>query len=223
LRLDRVDAIVEYMSRISTKEQYYYIEKADQLELLASPVRQNILDSLESMGPSSVTELARAVGLSADSLYYHVKKLTTAGLIVESGTRPSDRRDESVYSLPSSRIRLRYNPKKREQARAAGKIVNAMLRTGGRDFQAGLDSNEAVADGAQRNLWGARLKGWLDAGQLREVNKLLEQLHDVFNASAPNPDKTLCALTWSMAPVEAQPVRRPAKETPHRRTRKNDD
>lgn len=200
------------MSRISTKAQYHYIEKADQLELLASPVRQDILDSLESMGPSSVSELALAVGLSADSLYYHVKKLAAAELIVERGTRPSDRRDESVYSLPSSRIRLRYDPKHPEQARAAGKIVNAMLRTGGRDFQAGLNSDRAVADGAQRNLWGARLKGWLDAGQLRKVNNLLEQLHDVFNASAANPDKTLCALTWSMAPVEAKPVRRQTRK-----------
>lgn len=199
------------MSRISTKAPYFYIEKADQLQLLASPVRQEILDCLESMGPSSVGELARAVGLAADSLYYHVRKLAAVGLIVERGRRPSDRRDESVFALPSPRIRLRYDPKHPEQARAVGKIVGAMLRTSMRDFDSGLASERAVAHGAERNLWGARLKGWLDGAQLRRVNELLEELHDVFNAGGPGADKTLCALTWSMAPVEAQPVRRQAR------------
>ena len=32
-----------------------------------------------------------------------------------------------------------------------------------RDFAAGLKSEAAVTEGAERNLWGARLKGWLDA------------------------------------------------------------
>ena len=200
------------MSSISTKERFYYIESPAQLELLASAVRQDILDCLEYLGPSSVSELSQTVGLSADALYYHINKLVAVGLIEERGTRPSDRRDETVFALPSTRIRLRYDPANPEQAHFVKRIVNSMLRTGGRDFEAGLKSAAAVADGAGRNLWGGRLKGWLNATQLREVNVLLDRLHDLFHAGGPGADRTLCALTWSMAPVAAQPVRRQPKD-----------
>ena len=208
------------MSLISTKSNYYHIEDPAQLELLASPVRQDILDSLESMGPSSVSELSQAVGLPADALYYHVNKLLAVGLVLERGTRASERRDETVFSLPARRIRLRYDPANPEQASSANKIVSSMLRTGGRDFEAGLQSESAVATGPGRNLWGARLKGWLSASQLREVNDLLEQLHVAFHSGGPGADSTLCALTWSMAPVAAQPVRRQPRDTPRPKVRR---
>ena len=197
---------------ISTKSRYYLIEKPAQLELIASPVRQDILDHLEAMGPSSVSELSRAVGLAADALYYHIKKLTKVGLVVEHGTRPSDRRDETVFALPSSRIRLRYDTADPEQARSVKRIANAMLRSSARDFEAGLKSAEAIAEGEGRNLWPARVKGWLSESQLREVNTLLVRLHDVFHAAEPDDDRTLCSLTWCMAPVTAQPLRRSSKE-----------
>jgi DNA-binding transcriptional ArsR family regulator len=200
------------MTYISTNTKIYYIEKPDQLELLVSPVRQDILDSLESMGPSSVFELSRAIGLSADALYYHMKKLVAVGLILEHSTRPSDRRDESIFALPARTMRLRYDPANSAQTQSVSKIVNSMLRSAGRDFQTGMDNDAAVTNGPCRNLWGARLKGWLSQNQISEVNDLLHQLYDVFHASGPSDDKTLCALTWNITPIDAQPVRRQSKD-----------
>jgi len=197
---------------ISTKARCYYIEDPVQLELIASPMRQDILDHLEGMGPSSVNELSQAVGLPADALYYHIKKLVAVGLIVERGTRPSDRRDETVFALPSRKIQLRYDPADREQAQSVNRIASAMLRSSGRDFEAGLKSEHAIAEGNARNLWAARVKGWLSASQLREANKLLNQLHGIFHEAGPGDDRTLCSLTWGLAPVAAQPVRRTTKE-----------
>jgi len=198
---------------ISAKSPCYYIEDPAQLEVIASPVRQDILDHLETMGPSSVNELSQAVGLAADALYYHIKKLVAVRLIVERGTRPSDRRDETVFALPSRTIRLRYDPANPEQARCVNRITSAMLRSSARDFEAALSSENAIAKGDGRNLWAARVKGWITASQLREVNTLLNRLHGIFHAAGPGDDKTLCSMTWSMAPVAAQPVRRSSKET----------
>jgi len=199
------------MSIISTNNRSYFIEKPSQLALIASAVRQDILDSLESIGPSSVSELSRAVGLPADALYYHIRKLLKVGLVVEHGTRPSERRDERVLALPARKIQLHYDNQNRKQAQLVRKIVSSMLRTADRDFEAGLDSPSAVAHGPRRNLWGARLKGWLDADQLAEANDLLERLRDLFHERGPDDDTTLCAITWTVTPVEAQQVRRQSR------------
>ena len=54
----------------------HWIESADQLALLDSSVRHEILVALEAAdGPLSVPEMAAELGRPADGLYYHVPAL----------------------------------------------------------------------------------------------------------------------------------------------------
>jgi DNA-binding transcriptional ArsR family regulator len=60
------------------------IEDADEIALLASPTRIEIVDTLEALGSAvTVAELAAALGRPADGLYYHLRQLSDGGLIEE--------------------------------------------------------------------------------------------------------------------------------------------
>ena len=60
------------------------VRNAAAIRLLASPVRQEIVDTLEALGgEASVAELAAEVGRAADGLYYHLRLLVRGGLIDE--------------------------------------------------------------------------------------------------------------------------------------------
>ena len=60
------------------------LEKADEIELLASPTRIELIDTLEALGgEATVAELAAQLGRPADGLYYHLRQLAAGGLIVE--------------------------------------------------------------------------------------------------------------------------------------------
>ncbi len=187
------------------------VDDAGEIALLASPTRIEIVDTLESLAGAAATvaELAAAIGRPADGLYYHLRQLAGAGLI-EEVVSPEGKRYRS-RSHGSKRLRLRYRPGANANADAVGRVASSVLRVAGRDFTRALADPDTVVDGPRRELWIARGKGWVDAGDLAEVNRLLARLMDLVQqpaAARQRGKRKLVALTWVLAPVAAKPARR---------------
>src|SRR5262245_59943954 len=100
----RAIASVEIQRRFSTMPQrlpIFTIRSKAQLAAISSPVRQEILDGVQALGPGSIAEVAKLLGRPADSLYYHVRTLERLGLLVRTGERRNGRRDEALYDVPA--------------------------------------------------------------------------------------------------------------------------
>lgn len=195
------------------------LEDAAEIDLLASPTRIEIVDTLEAFGEAvSVAELAVALGRPADSLYYHLRQLADGGLVEEEAA-PEGRRYRS-RTRKGDRLRLRYRPGATANAEAVGRVAASVLRVAGRDFERALADPATVVEGPRRELWAARGKGWVDAAELAEINRLLARLMElVQKPAAERPRGKLVALTWVLAPVEAKPARRtPAPRKPRARS-----
>ena len=194
----------------------YRIDRPAQIDLLASVMRQEIIDSVAALGPCSTARMAEELGVAADALYYHIKLLVRAGLLEEQGTRRTKRRDERVYGLPGRSVFLHYDPEDPVNVELVSRTAASMLRAAERDFRAGFNPEMAAVEGATRNLWAARFKMWLTESELREVNALLERLREISERPRGAGADQLCTLTWALAPVEAQPVHRysPSTESP---------
>lgn len=187
----------------------YSIRDPEQLRALRSSVRQEIVDTVQSLGACSAAEIARELGRPADGLYYHLKALLQVGLLEEAGTRQSHGRSEALYATrsPDSPMRLHYDPEDPENVAAVLRVVASMLRMTERDF-ADAYRPGAVTEGPQRNLWAARTKGWLSDEDLREVNRLIGELKAIFEkAREPGRDR-LHAFTFVNVPLPARNVRR---------------
>lgn len=189
------------------------IEDATQIALLASPTRIDIVDTLESLrGAVTVAELATQLGRPADGLYYHLRQLAAAGLIEEdasSGGRRYRRRAPT-----GTRVRLRYRPGATANARAVDRVAAAALRVAARDFARAIADPRSVVQGAARDLWISRGKGWVGAAELREINRLLVRLADLLQRPRTPRRDRLVALSWVLAPVDAKPARRARAATP---------
>jgi len=120
------------------------IENPKEIELLASPTRIEIVDTLESLGgEATVAELAAQLGRPADGLYYHLRQLAEGGLLVETAT-PEGRRYRTRVP-EGERLRLRYRPGKNANAQAVGDVAASVLRVAGRDFKRAIADPDAVA------------------------------------------------------------------------------
>jgi DNA-binding transcriptional ArsR family regulator len=183
------------------------IENPREIELLASPTRIEIVDTLESLGgEASVAELAAQLGRPADGLYYHLRQLAEGGLLVETAT-PEGRRYRT--RMPEGeRLRLRYKPGKNANAKAVGDVAASVLRVAGRDFKRAIADPDAVAEGALRELWAARNKGWVGDIELAEINRLLMRINMLLHRPRTTARNRLVALSWILAPVDAKPARR---------------
>jgi DNA-binding transcriptional ArsR family regulator len=71
---------------------------------LYDPLRYRIFKLLAA--PRTVAELGEAVGMPANRLYYHVRRLVECGLVRQVDARASGRHTERVYGRTAERIRF---------------------------------------------------------------------------------------------------------------------
>ena len=170
-----------------------------QLRCLASSTRMDIVDHLAGRGALSIAELAKALGRQPSSLYHHLEKLLQVGMVVETGSRVTNRRSEKVYATPSRRMRLQRALADPANAEVMQDVVQALSRQAQRDFAAGQSLPGACADGAERNLGFFRLVARPDAEALARINGLLAEVGETMWEEAPG-DSPAITLTWVMAP-----------------------
>jgi len=190
-------------------QQPHIVESAEEIALLASPARIEIVDTLEALGGAvSVAELAAALGRPADGLYYHLRQLADGGLVEEEVA--ADGRRYRTRARAGKRLRLRYKPGKTDNARAVRSVAASMARVAERDFARALADPDTVVEGARRELWASRGKGWVGAAELAEINRLLGCLMELLQQPRAPARNRLIALSWVLAPVDAKPARRKA-------------
>lgn len=194
------------------------ISERAQLAALATPLRQELIDSLHAAGGvATATELAAQLGRPVDGLYYHLRALAELGLVTEQTGRSRAGRAERRYELRGADkglLRVDYEPQLAGNREGLRALAAAMLRIAGRDFSNALRRPELVVDGPQRELWAARNKGWVSAAELRQLLSLLERAALLLGRPRSKTRQHLMSLCFVVAPVEAHPARRGAKRTP---------
>jgi predicted transcriptional regulator len=197
---------------MSRRKDNFVIRTRAHLAAIASPVRQEILDGVQALGPSSISEVAALLGRPADALYYHVRALERLGLVVRTGVRRNGRRDEAIFDVPARPLRIQYEQSDAANRAGATRAVAAAVRLTQRDFARALESGEFVGEGARRNAWGGRVKVWLTPAQLGELNRLIERISRISGRAERPKGSRLHSFAWLLAPVREAPTRRTRKE-----------
>ncbi len=185
-----------------TLSKEYRISRADQIRALTTPARQEIIDALLSSGPISVSEIAAVLGRPADSLYHHIRILQKKGLVVAAEVRRRGRRDEVVYDVPGRPMRIDYDLGNRKVSAGIIGAIGAMLRIAQRDFKEAVAAGTAAVDGPYRDLWAARLKGWIGRPQLKRINGHLQGICKIMLSLKRQPESQLLSLAFVIAPLE---------------------
>ena len=188
-----------------------YIDDPEKIAVLATPIRVELATAIQALGgEATVAELAAQLGRPADGLYYHLRALVKGGLLEErAGTSGRSFR----LAVPAGQsLSLRYKPGATANAKAVARVASSMSRLAQRDFVRALGQAETVVSGSSRELWAARLTGWVDPAELAEVNGLLRRLADLLLGTRPARGGKRIALHWMLAPLDAKPARRPKPE-----------
>lgn len=190
--------------------QRYILESLSQLQAISSPIKQEIIDVIQSRGPSSISDIAEELGRPADGLYYHVKALLKEHLLIEVGAskKAGQRKKRYDTSRSGSLMEAGYDQSDPDKIMAMNQIVSSMLKIAMKDYSAGINSTAAVVEGEGRNLSACRIKGRLTDGEVRKVNRLLAELFSVFSHQKKDSSENLYSIAWVLAPIEAKPKRR---------------
>lgn len=184
------------------------IDQPSLITVLASPVRQEIVDTLAALGgEASAAELAEQLGRHMDGLYYHLKILCKSELVVavDAGADAVRRYKLGGDGRP---LRLAYSTGDASRAQALRGFVRGLLQVAEHDFGDALTNEDVVTQGEERELWAARNKGWLSGDELAEVNGLLERLCTLMSRPRTPERNHLLSCTFVLAPHQALPKRR---------------
>ena len=162
---------------------------------LADPLRIRLLEALW-FSPRSVKELAEAVGLPPDRLYYHLRQLEQAAIIEVSGYRP----------LPGGKVERLYQraevepPDEGASPEEIATFLGAVLDVTKADITA---AHRAKADGQRRevrvSVGALRLTDEGLAELLRNVDDLQERFAD------PEAEGTWVRALVALVDLEERP------------------
>jgi DNA-binding transcriptional ArsR family regulator len=190
------------MARSST-----HIADPARITCLASPLRMEIIDVIESLGgEAGAADIAHELGRPMDGLYYHLRALVGAGLLEAIGTSVRKQRWRSIAG--SGRLVLRYVPGTRASMRSVGAVSRGVLRLAARDFTRALARRDTVAEGPRRELWVARNQGWVTHTELAEINRLLRRVQELLGARRDQRRRRRLAVAWVLAPLPVRKARR---------------
>lgn len=188
------------VKRRAQRSAAHVIERPDAIRLLASPLRQAILDAVSADGPLSVAELSAVLRRPPDRLYYHVKRLRAAGLLVFAPTTSGGR--EARFDVAGRPMFIRYAPHEAANRRAVVGVMDGMLRAARRDFVRGFRTG-VEGEGSRRRLWASRVEGTLTGAELERLNRLLSEAIALVMSGRRRPDADARAhqLTWVSSPA----------------------
>lgn len=184
----------------------YVVRDRRQLKALESPARLEIVDGFAASGPCSIARVAREIGRTPESLYYHVEQLVRVGLLVSKGTRKLEKHEERLYAACSSAIEIKVDWADPHAMRSIRRLTRANLRMVQRDIEAAYTEPQGGArtTGPRRNVRTGRVKAWLGPEELERVNALLQELEAIFGQAEYGPGRELLALGFGMARCEAR-------------------
>ena len=167
---------------------------------LADPLRIRLLEALW-FGPLSVKELAEAVGLPADRLYYHLRQLEQAAVIEVSGYRP----------LPGGKVERLYRraevepPAEESSLEELAAFSAAMLDATKADITA---AHMAKANGQRREVALTRAALRLTDEGLAELHRMLNEVRERFSDpefAGPEAEGTWVRVLVALADLEERP------------------
>lgn len=194
----RKNTTARQITRARSGKDSGWIRSAAQVRALVSPARQEIIDALDAAGPCSVSALATLIGRAPDGLYFHLRRLESCGLIKECGRTQQGRHSWAMYDVADRPVRLDYDALPTDSVAA---VIAAAMRLGIRDFKRAMRKGGVTVRGNDRDLWGARIKGWITPANIRRINELLNELRTLMHNRGPAKGTKPMSISFVMAPA----------------------
>ena len=180
----------------------FLIDQPSQVTALAAPLRWRIVDALAVGGPSSVSEVAQRLACRPEGLYYHIRALLKAGLVVLAEKRRAGRRWEAVYRLAAPRLMIDRRQESKAFKEALARSCAAALRAAARDYRAALEHPDVDRKDAARGLILRRHAARLSARDLERLHVYLAKIAELFEQNRPIRDGREYGLTLVLTPAK---------------------
>lgn len=188
-------------TRMKRLRKRYVLRSAAELEAIVSPVRHHLLRALSMLGRCSVKELAQQLGRSPESLYYHLRALEAAGLVVERGERVVGGRTEALYATIGEQLVTDPKQTSPDYLDAYRNSVAALMRLANRQFANAVEHQKTTGSTRPVSLRTQQVQARLSPASQRELARRLDDVLQ-FLVEADDPEQSArVVVTLISAPL----------------------
>jgi len=181
------------------------ISTEKQWRAMTSVVRMEMVVSLISIGPCSVSELAEHLDRPADGLYHHLRKLVTAGFFVEVDSRKVGKQTEVIYDVVAEDFKATTNIANKKNRQHVIKLFQMVLRQATRTMETAIETQTAVFDSPEANVRFNLLSAWLDDEQMQSIRQHLSAINEImYEGIRRKRGKLYSVLTYLMPVVRTR-------------------
>ena len=179
----------------------FEIKSPKQLQAISSPLRQDLMDLIEAIGPAPVTTLAKYMEMPTDGLYYHLRMLKQAGLVIETTERGAVGRPQGQFDVAGRPVRIRYTGADTRTRKAIKRLIGNVMRNAYQGFRRAFTS-DAIVEGPAREVWAGRKTGRLTDAEIEEMNNLIARMMELMDTSrrTHEPGGRLFSFTFAFVP-----------------------
>ena len=169
---------------------------SDQIACFGSPTTVEVYQAIAELPEATAATVASHIGKSVHSVYYHLNRLQSVGLIRIKEERKVARTKLAIFEPVARELQFQVDPDEPASKDQAIRRVRRFLRAAERDFQGAIES-KTTGDSDKSMVLRMRVK--LDTESLDELKKALHQA--ALNAKAREAaGGTLHTLTLVLAP-----------------------
>ena len=183
----------------------HVIYDPQEMWVLSSPIRVEVLGAICAIGSSSVADIAEYTGRSRTSLYPHIEQLLEAGLILEGENRLSGKRYEQLYEPIARAVGTKHQWDDPDNVAYHQAYGNAVGRLMARMHERATADPKAVIRGETRDTHAGYYTAWVDDEALKEINKHIEAIRKITIESRPDESRRLVNIGIIMSNDQRKP------------------
>lgn len=145
---------------------------SDQIACFGSPTTVEVYQAIAELPEATAATVATHIGKSVHSVYYHLNRLQSVGLIRVKEERKVARTKLAIFEPVARELQFQVDPNEPDSKDQAIRRVRRFLRAAERDFQGAIESKMA---GDPDKSMVLRMRVKLDSESLDELKKALHQ------------------------------------------------
>lgn len=178
------------------------LDRAAQVRAVSGLVPHQIVSVMERVPRCTVAELAEHTGIPAGSLYYHVRKMKRAGVLLEHEKRSTGGRQEVVYELAGSEVVFDPEASGPGFVKALCRSVRTRLRFVERAYLRALERRGKRDRSGRHRLSLAQHNARLGAAQRAELFRRIRELEQFVIESDDPRRSDFVNVTIAVVPIE---------------------
>lgn len=146
----------------------------EQIRALSNPRRLDIHTSLRTDGPATAKELAARLGAEENRLYYHLRLLSSLGLIT-CRTQEGTTKPETVYSVEARYLVEGFDLTKQTDLKEQCRNVDSLLRAASKEHRLAVQN---LKNDVHDRMFVGRSAVRLNQKDFKELRRKLKDLNE---------------------------------------------